>query len=948
LLTCKKFIKALQHFGFEYTKLEEQLLIYVIDPGKTGTVDYLSLLSYVKSNVKIVEPATSLAEKTRAMEYILLSQNANANILDYLQFEIIGDSTRLAWFKCFHSLQYNLFVVVGILLNLSLAFAEAPASRLHFITKENIESHRQTVFFLRALSCLFLFVDLAFEVWLFRLYKVDEIAFEAGIGLSSRSKKKINLQIIIQCSLFLFFVIDLFAVYSTGVKNGDTANTQIVYLLPYSACFRAVWPIVRFRRLKYTFIIFVKTMERAKIVFLVLLFTLISFSVMGTALFANRHGYNSKDSFQTVYHGFFTLFTFMISSENYLDVTHPPALCDGSKDANTLKGGLMTAECFEASHNTFNIFATLTGTFLIVSLVISVFSDTYIRLIAKQRQEDKKISRMALIAAFIILDKDSSGKLDKNEFLNFFNSASHTGRIFYVDDGFQLSGRNFFDLCEEVLHEMELIYPKGISSVEFAPTKSFASCTPSELFQFLSTLSIDGFPTDYSSIGTDTDSIVEYWRWRGCDYYQEQLRVEDHKTYANNIRGRKQYMQGLNVTSKAVKIVSKGIVALNICVLCLYGCFDNVEVLDALCLISLFLQRLEIMYRIYIHNGFFYFMRVNEDFFLQVRNQTDFFIVFLSFTGFIVLLATRLPNGNPIFYPWQRCTSETACEANDFARIILAFSSLRIFSLSKRIREVVYCFYVIVPNYVDIIILTLLILYMYAVLGCSMFGGAFKYLHGYESPQSNFNSMVDALFTLFQMFTGEGWNNIMSAGINTVGSSSSIAYCYSYIFVTGLLLTNLLVGIMINGFSYIDKILRKAKQNNLRKYPTKIIVKSLEQGKMHINTLAYSYCAEKSAEVKIVHNKAVANPAKLDVAADEQRANSSRWIENFNFDNFMTFLRDSKDSYGFYTTYTSTVLSQFYEAATESESIKFYNRRQNNDPTRKSISRQRRKSVGTF
>ena len=60
-----------------------------------------------------------------------------------------------------------------------------------------------------------------------------EIAFEAGIALSSRSKKN-QPQIIIQCSLFLFFVIDLFAVYSTGVKNGDTANTQVVYLLPYN------------------------------------------------------------------------------------------------------------------------------------------------------------------------------------------------------------------------------------------------------------------------------------------------------------------------------------------------------------------------------------------------------------------------------------------------------------------------------------------------------------------------------------------------------------------------------------------------------------------------------------------------------------------------------------------------------------------------------------------
>ena len=56
-------------------------------------------------------------------------------------------------------------------------------------------------------------------------------------------------------------------------------------------------------------------------------------------------------------------------------------------------------------------------------------------------------SRMAIIAAFIILDKDNGGSLDKIEFLKFFNLTCNTGRMFQVTETFELNGADFIQLC---------------------------------------------------------------------------------------------------------------------------------------------------------------------------------------------------------------------------------------------------------------------------------------------------------------------------------------------------------------------------------------------------------------------------------------------------------------------------------------------------------------------
>ena len=55
----------------------------------------------------------------------------------------------------------------------------------------------------------------------------------------------------------------------------------------------------------------------------------------------------------------------------------------------------------------------------------------------------------------------------------------------------------------------------------------------------------------------------------------------------------------------------------------------------------------------------------------------------------------------------------------------------------------------------------------YGALGCLLFASDFKYNVDYELPDANFNSFLDSIMTLFQLFVGEAWNDVMEAAMNT-------------------------------------------------------------------------------------------------------------------------------------------------------------------------------------
>ncbi len=64
-----------------------------------------------------------------------------------------------------------------------------------------------------------------------------------------------------------------------------------------------------------------------------------------------------------------------------------------------------------------------------------------------------------------------------------------------------------------------------------------------------------------------------------------------------------------------------------------------------------------------------------------------------------------------------------------------------------------------------------------------LFGGAFNFPDG--TPPSNFNSFNIALLTVFQVLTGEDWNEVMYHGIESQGGHrSGMVYALYFIVLT--------------------------------------------------------------------------------------------------------------------------------------------------------------------
>ena len=68
----------------------------------------------------------------------------------------------------------------------------------------------------------------------------------------------------------------------------------------------------------------------------------------------------------------------MITAENYPDVVYPPTVCHNESIANSREGGVISAECNDSFIHIYTILASLSGTFLIVSLILGAFEEGFI------------------------------------------------------------------------------------------------------------------------------------------------------------------------------------------------------------------------------------------------------------------------------------------------------------------------------------------------------------------------------------------------------------------------------------------------------------------------------------------------------------------------------------------------------------------------------------------
>lgn len=102
--------------------------------------------------------------------------------------------------------------------------------------------------------------------------------------------------------------------------------------------------------------------------------------------------------------------------------------------------------------------------------------------------------------------------------------------------------------------------------------------------------------------------------------------------------------------------------------------------------------------------------------------------------------------------------------------VLRALRLLRIFKVTKywsSLRNLVISLLNSMRSIISLLFLLFLFILIFALLGMQLFGGQFNFADG--TPPTNFNTFPIALLTVFQILTGEDWNEVMYYGIESQG-----------------------------------------------------------------------------------------------------------------------------------------------------------------------------------
>ncbi|GFR01349.1 voltage-dependent calcium channel type D subunit alpha-1, partial [Trichonephila clavata] len=183
-----------------------------------------------------------------------------------------------------------------------------------------------------------------------------------------------------------------------------------------------------------------------------------------------------------------------------------------------------------------------------------------------------------------------------------------------------------------------------------------------------------------------------------------------------------------------------------------------------------------------------------QGYFVSLFNRFDCFVVISSILEMALLYTDVMP---PLGVSVLRCVR-----------------LLRIFKVTKywtSLCNLVASLINSVRSIASLLLLLFLFIMIFALLGMQVFGGRFNYKELEEKPRHNFDSFVQALLTVFQILTGEDWNEVMYDGIRAYGGVSSygVLACVYFIilFICGnYILLNVFLAIAVDNLADADSL----------------------------------------------------------------------------------------------------------------------------------------------
>jgi hypothetical protein len=167
-------------------------------------------------------------------------------------------------------------------------------------------------------------------------------------------------------------------------------------------------------------------------------------------------------------------------------------------------------------------------------------------------------------------------------------------------------------------------------------------------------------------------------------------------------------------------------------------------------------------------------------------NQFDAVVVFLDWVGAFLIAITGDGGKN---------------SALSSITVLRTLRLLRVFKLVdfwEEFRKSIQTIMRSIEDVLNFTVVLMLVIFVAALLGMGIFGGRYTESGFEEVPRGNFNSMSWALITVFQVITGENWNEVMMVHMEVDLILSVIFFVLVYSFGQYILLNIFLVILLEN------------------------------------------------------------------------------------------------------------------------------------------------------
>eukprot|EP00108_Taenia_solium_P000833 TsM_000442900 transcript=TsM_000442900 gene=TsM_000442900 len=168
-------------------------------------------------------------------------------------------------------------------------------------------------------------------------------------------------------------------------------------------------------------------------------------------------------------------------------------------------------------------------------------------------------------------------------------------------------------------------------------------------------------------------------------------------------------------------------------------------------------------------------------------NRFDCFVVICSILEIVFIMTKLMP---PLGVSVFRC-----------ARLLRVFKVTRYWN---SLRNLVGSLLASMRSIASLLVLLFLFIVIFALLGMQIFGGRFNFL-SLRKPRSNFDNFYQALTTVFQILTGEDWNEAMYMGIKSYSVQpfgSLVCLYYVFLFICGnYILLNVFLAIAVDNLA---------------------------------------------------------------------------------------------------------------------------------------------------